>query len=434
VTLIRIAAILGVVGALGACSRDEILEGNRVDIRAPWGGGTEVVNRAQPIALPAQVVNTAWSHRQGNNGARPQHPALAATPQLVWSTDIGQGDARRQRLSTEPVAADGRIYTLDASARLQATATNGQVIWSTDITPDWARRGSASGGGLAVAGNRVYVASAYAFLAAYDATTGTEIWRERFDAPLMGAPMVAGDRVFVSVGDSTLWSLDAATGRIDWTLAGTDSISIMSRTAAPALAGDLVVFPTQSGELRAVRRTNGASAWAAILAGRRVGAAYANISSVTGDPVVDGNRVYAANQSGRLMAVDARSGATLWSAREAAYSPVWPVGGSVFLVSDENRVIRLDAASGEPVWAQELPLFTDERPRRQAQIYPQYGPVLAGGRLWVASGDGALRGFDPASGAIGAQIEVPGGAASGPIVMDRTLYVLGRNGVLHAFR
>jgi len=434
VTLIRIAAILGVVGALGACSRDEILQGDRVDIRAPWGGGAEVANRAQPISLPAQVVNGAWSHRQGNNGARPQHPALAAAPQLAWSTPIGEGDARRQRLATEPVAADGRIYTLDASARLQATATNGQVVWSTDITPDWARRGSASGGGLAVAGNRVYVASAYGFLGAFDASTGAEIWRERFDAPLMGAPAVAGDRVFVSVGDSTLWSLDAATGRIDWTLAGTESISIMSRTAAPAVSGDTVVFPTQSGELRALRRGNGASVWASIIAGRRVGAAYATITSVTGDPVVDGNRVYAANQSGRLMAVDMRSGEQLWSAHEAAYSPVWPVGGSVFLVSDQNRVIRLDAATGEPVWAHALPLFTDERPRRQAQIFPQYGPVLAGGRLWVASGDGALRGIDPASGAIGAQLEVPGGAASGPIVMDRTLYVLGRNGVLHAFR
>ncbi|WP_333828670.1 outer membrane protein assembly factor BamB family protein [Pararhodobacter sp.] len=433
-TLIRFAAILGLVGALGACSRDTILEGDRIDIRAPWGGGTEVANRAQPIALPAQVANADWSHRQGNNGTRPQHPALSASPQLAWSTDIGQGDARRLRLATEPVAADGRIFTLDADARLQATGANGQVLWSRDVTPDWARQGSASGGGLAVAGNRLYVASAYGFLGAFDANTGAEIWRERFDSPLMGAPMVSGDRVFVSAGDSTLWSLDAATGRIDWTLAGTESISIMSRTAAPAAAGDLVVFPTQSGELRAVRRANGASAWAAVLAGRRVGAAYANISSVTGDPVADGNRIYAANQSGRLMAVDARNGETLWSVREAAYSPVWPVGGSVFLVSDENRVMRLDAATGEPVWAQELPLFTDARPRRQAEIYPQYGPLLAGGRLWVASGDGALRGFDPVSGAIGAQITVPGGAASGPIVMNRTLYVLSRDGVLHAYR
>jgi len=434
VTLIRFAAILGLMGALGACSRDTILEGDRVDIRAPWGGGAQTVNRAQPIALPAQVANAAWSHRQGLNGARPQHPALSAQPQLAWSTPIGQGDARRLRLATDPVAADGRIFTLDADARVQATGTNGAVLWSRDVTPDWARRGSASGGGLAVAGNRLYVASAYGFLAAFDAASGEEIWRQRFDAPLMGAPMVQGERVHVSVGDSSLWSLDAATGRIDWTLAGTESLSMMSRTAAPASVGDLVVFPTQSGELRAVRRSNGASAWATIVAGRRIGAAYANISSVTGDPVVDGNRVYAANQSGRLMAVDARSGAEIWSANEAAYSPVWPVGGSVFLVSDENRVMRLDAASGAPIWAQELPLFTTDRPRRQAQIFPQYGPVLAGGRLWVASGDGALRGLDPASGAIAAQIEVPGGAASGPIVVNQTLYVLGRNGVLHAYR
>ncbi|KPQ06798.1 MAG: WD40-like repeat protein [Rhodobacteraceae bacterium HLUCCA12] len=433
-TLIRFAAILGLVGALSACAGEEILEGDRIDIRAPWGGGGEPANRTEPISLPAQAANGAWSHRQGTNGERPRHPALAETPELAWSTGIGQGDGRRVRLSTDPVAAGGRIFTLDSASQLQATATDGSVLWSRDITPDWAERGSASGGGLAVSGDRLFVASADALLAAYDTATGEELWSYRFDSPLMGAPMAAGDRVYVSAGDSTLWSLDAATGRITWSLTGTESASVMSRTAAPAQADNLVVFPTQSGELRAVQRGNGSEVWSTIVAGRRVGAAYATISSVTGDPVVDGNRIYAANQSGRLLAVDADSGETLWSAREAAYSPVWPVGGSVFLVSDQNRVIRLDAETGEQIWSQPLPLFTTDRARSQAEIYPQYGPVLAGGRLWVASGDGALRGFDPVSGEIAAEIEVPGGAASSPIVMDRTLYVLSREGTLHAYR
>jgi outer membrane protein assembly factor BamB len=60
--------------------------------------------------------------------------------------------------------------------------------------------------------------------------------------------------------------------------------------------------------------------------------------------------------------------------------------------------------------------------------------VLAGGRLWVASSDGALRGFDPASGAQGVELAVPGGAASGPVVAQGVMYVLGREGALHAWR
>ncbi len=430
----RMAAMLGLVGALAACSGQRILEGERLDIRAPWGGSGTVENRAAPIALPGQSANASWTHRQGSNGARPTHPALAAQPQLAWSTAIGQGDARRLRLATDPVAEGGRIFTLDAQARVQATSTSGQVLWSRDITPEWGGRGSASGGGLAVAGGRLFVASAYGFLTALDAATGAEIWSYRFDAPLTAAPAVQGDRVFVSAADSSLWSLDAATGRIDWTLAGAPSLAAMARGAAPAIAGDLVLFPTQASELKAVRRANGGTAWQTAIVGRRPGAAYSAISAITGDPVVDGGRVYVANQSGRLVALDLRTGAEIWSTREAAYSPVWPVGGSVFMITDENRLMRLNAADGTPIWAQELPLFTSDRPRRRATIYPQYGPVLAGGRLWVASGDGALRGFDPVSGAQVIGLEVPGGAASGPIVVDGTLYVLGREGVLHAYR
>lgn len=420
---------------LAGCSRDEILPGERLDLRAPWGESAAVENRALPISLPAQSANAAWTHRQGNATGRPAHPALGANPQLVWSTNVGQGDARRVTLDTDPVAGDGAVFTLDAHARVQATsASSGEALWSRDLTPDWARQGAASGGGLALAGGRLYVTSAHAFLAALDAQTGELIWRHRFDAPLTGAPAVQGDRVFVTAGDNTMWALDTANGRIDWTRRSTESIAVMARGAAPAIDGDNVYFPTQAGELIAVRRANGGVQWTGVLAGRRIGAARANISAITGDPVVDGSRVYAGSQAGRVIAFDTRNGSQIWAAREGAYGPVWPVGGSVFLMSDENRLMRLDASDGRPIWAQQLPLFATERPRRQSTIFPQHGPVLAGGRLWVASGEGALRGFDPVSGATVSELQVPRGAASAPIVMGGTMFVLSRDGRLHAFR
>lgn len=420
---------------LAGCNRERPLEGERLDIRAPFGAAAAVTNQARPIALPAATVNAGWTHRQGLNGARPGHPALAAVPQRIWSVPIGAGDARRRNLTTDPVVAGGVVYTLDAQARVQATSAAGQPLWSVDLTPEGQRNPNASGGGLAVEGGRVFVTSAFAFLAALDAGTGREIWRHRFDAPLTGAPAVAGDRVFVAAADSTLWSLDTATGRIDWTIAGAESLTTVARGAAPAVAGDLVLMPTKAGELTAVQRANSAIRWTSVVTGRRTGAAYATISAITGDPVVDGGRVYAANHQGRVVALDLRTGQTIWAAREAAFAPVWPVGGSVFLVSDENRLIRLNAADGSVIWSVPLPLYQPERRERNlSRIFAQHGPVLAGGRLWVASSDGALRAFDPVSGAQLAELPVPGGAASGPVVAGQTLYVLGREGVLHAYR
>jgi len=432
--LVRLAAILGILGALAGCSREFILPGDRVDIRSPWGGGQEVANVARAIALPAQVANAAWTHRQGENGARPQHPALAASPQLVWSAPIGQGDGRRVRLQTDPVAAGGLVFTLDAGARVQATAANGGAVWSRDLTPAGQRSPNASGGGLAVSGNRLYVTSVYGFVASLDAATGEEVWRHRFDAPVTGAPAIAGDRVLVSAADSTLWAIDTANGRVDWSIAGARSGTLLARGPAPAVSGDLAIMPTGAGELLGVRRASGGIVWDTAVVGRRPGAAYAEISAISGDPVVDGGRVYAANQSGRVMALNARDGTQIWSAREAAYGPVWPVGGSVFIVSDENRLMRLDAGDGSPIWAVDLPLYTTDRPRSRAEIFPQHGPILAGGRIWISTGDGLLRGFDPTSGNEVTRLNVPGGAAAAPIVAGGTLYVLGRTGALHAYR
>lgn len=434
--LTRRTALLGLSAlALAACNREHPLPGERLNLRAPWGGSDpSITNRALPISLGAQHANASWTQRQGTASGRPAHPALGASPALIWATPIGAGDSRRARLTTDPVFDDGRVYTLDARTHVQATSTAGQVLWSVDLTEERNARSTASGGSLAVGGGRLFVASAQAYLACLDAATGHEQWRVDFDAPLTGSPAVGSDQVYISAIDSTLWALDAATGQIAWTLPGTPALSTIARGSAPAVTREAVIFPTQAGELTAVRRSNGGILWTTIAAGRRTGSALGTIPALTGDPVVDGNRIYAANQSGRVFALEASTGETIWTLAEGANAPVWPVGGSVFLVSDQNRLMRLDARDGTPIWAIDLPLYTTSRVRRRLAIYPQHGPVLAGGRIWVASGDGVLRGFDPVSGATLAEIPIPEGAASAPIVAGGVMYILSRDGQLLAYR
>ena len=115
-------------------------------------------------------------------------------------------------------------------------------------------------------------------------------------------------------------------------------------------------------------------------------------------------------------------------------SPPWVTGGSVFMITDRNELVRLDAATGQRIWGTELPYYTSDRSSRREAVHAHYGPVLAGGRLIVASDGGRLRGFDPVSGALVSSVELPDGATSNPVVAGRTLYVVTRDGQLHAFR
>jgi outer membrane protein assembly factor BamB len=429
--------LLAMALAIAACDREFILEGERFPLRAPFAedAGEAAASRAEPIRLPGTQVNAAWTHRLGTPNTRIAHPALGGALTQQWASGIGQGDGRRHRITAEPVAANGIIYTLDSRAQVTATNTAGTTVWTRDLTPSATRSADgASGGGLAFANGRVYVSSAFGSLTVLNASSGEVVWSKAFDAPVTAPPTIAGDRVYVVAADSTAWALDTRDGKTDWQLPGTPSVASMVGGAAPAVAGDLVLFPTPAGELIAAERDTGMIAWRTNIAGTRLGVAYARVKDITGDPVISGDRVFIGNQSGRVMALSLRDGSRLWTADEAAYGPVWPVGGSVFLMSDRNRLVRLDAATGAFIWGQPLPLHTTDRERKRAEIYAHFGPLLAGGRLIVASSDGMIRSFDPANGALVEQIELPSGATSAPIVVGGTLYVVSRNGSLLAYR
>lgn len=430
--LTALAALL----LIAACEREFILEGERLDPRAlSLAGPVEVPgNRSAPIALPAPVANPDWAQRGGGIAGLSPHAALSAAPSRIWSADIGEGDSRRFRITAEPVAAGGRIFTLDARATVTATGSDGTTLWQTGLRPDWAGRGAASGGGLAVGDGRVFATSAYGRLVALDAATGAEVWAHRFEAPVTAAPTVAGGQVYVVSADSTAWVLDAATGRVAWQLAGTPSPSAMVGGPAPALSERTAFLPFPSGDLVATLRDSGVRLWTTRVAGRRTGIAAAFVTDIGGDPVVVGNTVYVANRSGRVKAIDADTGVVRWTARDGALAPLRVVAGNVFFLSDTGALVRLDASTGERIWAVELGQYIDERERRRAEVVGHHGPLLAGGRLLVASNDGMIRLFDPVDGSLVGQVEVPGGATANPIAVNGTLYVVSTDGRLHAFR
>jgi outer membrane protein assembly factor BamB len=135
-----------------------------------------------------------------------------------------------------------------------------------------------------------------------------------------------------------------------------------------------------------------------------------------------------------MAALNTETGERIWTADEGALSPVFPVGNSLYFVSDRNRLIRLDARDGTPIWNVELPYFVKDKPRKQASLHVHYGPILAGSRIVVASSDERLRMFDPKSGEMVFSAEIPGGAATNPVVANGVLYVVSRKGELHAFR
>lgn len=425
------------VALLAGCgTRDVILPGERLGLRDGMAGATlALANQARPLALGAPQANADWPQRGGSATHFLAQPALAGQLTQIFAVNIGQGDSRQARITADPVVSGGVIYTLDARARVTATATSGAPVWSADVTPVTDGAADASGGGISVAAGRVFVATGFGELTVLDAASGGVLWTQDLNAPGGPAPTVSGDIVYVVSRDGRAVALDVASGLVRWQLSGTPSGANVTGGAGAAVTPEIAIFPFPSGEVIAAFPQGGLRRWAQVIAGDRPGSATAVAATdIAGDPVIAGDTVYVGNVSGRLVAMNIASGDRIWTATEGVASPVVPAGGSVFLVNDVNELVRLDDTDGSVIWRVALPRFVEDRARRQHTIYAQFGPVLAGGRLLVASAEGIIRQFDPVSGASLGDIALPAGAASGPVVAGGTLYVVTKAGQLVAFR
>lgn len=436
-SLLAVAAL----ALLSACSeREIILPGERESIRPEGIGLTRDFapepedSISRPIRLPAAKVNAAWAQGPGTPANRTAHAALSAAPALVWSQPIGAGDGRRVRITADPVVADGRVYALDSGARVSAFSTAGAPLWATDLRPVTDDEEQATGGGMAFSGGTLFVSTGYGRISALNAATGAVKWTQRLEATGSGTPLISDGKVYLVAGDDTGWVLNADDGTIAWTVRAAPSVANVLGAPAPAIAGKFAVFAFGSGEINGVFRRGGLRRWTGFVGGQRVGRVASRIGDITGAPVVEGSRVYIGNHSGRTAALDRDTGEPIWTAPYGALGPVWPAGGSLFAVTDQSQIIRLDARNGSLIWARDLPGFVKSKPRKRAAVFAHYGPILAGGRLVVASSDGQLRFFAPEDGSLTGTAPIPGGATTAPVVAGRTLYVVSTDGKLHAFR
>jgi outer membrane protein assembly factor BamB len=145
-----------------------------------------------------------------------------------------------------------------------------------------------------------------------------------------------------------------------------------------------------------------------------------------------GPYVIAANQSGRMIAIDGRSGQRVWTRNLGSASPIWAAGDTIFLVSDDAQLMRVSARNGDTLWANQMPAYGDPEDREDPISYS--GPVLVSGKLLLTDSLGNLLSFDAQTGVAQPGARIDGGSLTGPVVANGTVYVLSDNGTLYAFR
>lgn len=418
--------------ALSACGTNETpVPGQRFDILP--ADVTATTNAVVGINLPAARSNAEWTHVNGASDHSSGHAAFATTPTLRWSVDLGRGVSRNSHISSGPVAANGFVYAMDGDGIVSSVSAGGSVMWSVETTPVIEGNQVSSGGGVTYSNGVIYAGTGFGEVLSIDAASGTINWRRSLDAPIHAAPTVVGKRIFVVTRGDVAYGLSTEDGALEWFQRGAvATLGGIEGGASAAVSGSRVVLPFASGDVMGARTVDGQPQWRTAMDGVTRASSLGFTGDISGDPVIDGGFVYVSSLSGQTLKLQLSNGNKVWEVAAGASDAVWPVGGSIFLVTSEARLLRINARNGQVIWSQQMPAYDNPEKRRGAIRH--YGPVLAGGLMWVAGRDGQLRGFAPESGALVSSVRIPNGAAAAPIIVAGVMYILSLDGELHAFQ
>ena len=350
-------------------------------------------------AAPSAEQWTGWRGAARTAVSTASMPAaLAAKAADVWAVPVGIGHA-------SPLVDGQRIYVFARRGEQEVAQAidiaTGKALWSAAYDQPYTMNSAATGHGKGpkstpvLAGGRLYTLGIAGVLSAYDAATGSVLWRHAFDKefgppPDFGtamSPLVDNGLVVAHVGGingGALRAFDPATGATRWSWSGdgpgyaspvamvsggvrqivtetkTKIVAVDAATGAllwslpfvtpyeqnavtPAIAGDLVILSGLDQSTFAVRPTRGADGkWTAV----KVWDAKA-FPMYMNSPVVVGDTVYGLTNrnKGQFFALDAKTGATRWTSppRQAENASITAAGGRLWCLTSDGGLIVIKA-------------------------------------------------------------------------------------------
>jgi outer membrane protein assembly factor BamB len=304
----------------------------------------------------------------------------ASTGAKLWSYDTG-GD-----VLSSPAAADGVVYVgSDGGGGLYAlNAKTGRMLWTYPI--DVYTSSPTVENGVLYVGS-VYSNSVYAL----DAKTGHELWSYDTGAFVQSSPAVVNGVVYVSAGggglgnDGVLYALNAKTGSKLWSYpiggcckesAPTPAYLQHTSESSPAVADGVVYVGSWDGTVYALNAASGALLWS-----------YATGGDISSSPAVAKEVVYIGSfyigsGNSSTYALNARTGALLWATNigSGENSPA-VANGVVYLGSWDNNVYALNASTGAVLWSY------------ATGTHVECSPTVVNGKVYVGSDDDNVYAF-----------------------------------------
>jgi len=337
--------------------------------------------------------------------------------EALWSEDVGAGqDVRYTRLV--PAIAGDRIFATDIEGNVLAlNRYDGKEIWEVELdTP--------ISGGVGAGYGLVLVGTFDGEVIALDQNDGSVRWRVQLSSEVLSAPQSNGDIVAVQTLDGRLYGLEAASGEKRWSYDNSLPVLTLRGTGTPVVTETTVFAGFATGKVLAVESRTGLLQWEQRVAVAQGRSELERVIDIDGAPLLVGDILYAGSYQGRLVALNRGNGRGIWAEESSTYNSLAAGHGNVYLSSAEDKVFAYQAGSGQVMWSNEQLL------RRKITAPQTFGTYVA-----VADDEGYLHVMSQDDGRFVARKKIDGDGVRSAMISDgEVLYVMGNSGELVAIK
>lgn len=346
--------------------------------------------------------------------------------QQRWSTSVGNGVGDVYSY-LRPAYLNGVIYAADRDGTVKAmNADNGKQIWKVDLadrTGFLSSEAAMLSGGITADDGVLYLASEKAQLYALNANDGSVIWRVTVAGEVISRPTVSEGVVLVNTGNGMLHAVDQKTGETNWII-NLDMPALSLRgESTPVVAHGAAIVGSNTGRVNAILLDHGQFIWQQRIAVAGGATEISRLSDVDSTPVIVDNQVYAAAYNGNFASIDLRSGQMIWQREIGTITDFVVEGEVIYAVDNTDRVLALDRHNGSMLWTQDQLLH---RGLTAPTVYQNY--------VVVGDSDGYLHWMNTSDGQFVAQNKVSGsGLLSAPQTVNNSVMIQARNGTVYTF-
>lgn len=340
-------------------------------------------------------------------------------PKLAQSTGLTEVFSQKVSSSSEqdPLrlrldADNGVVFVMNPKGEVAAYKGK-QRLWETKVTKQELTSGVEAADGL------VIVASRKGQVFALDQQTGEQKWTAQLSGSVISSALIQTGRVILVANDGTVFALDETIGQQAWTYKMANAAFSLRGQASPvSLDPRTVAVASSNGYLYAIDSLTGAPRMQRRVAVSDGRSDIQRLVDIDAEPVVSGQYVVTNSFQGQVTVLDLAAQRVAWSVDASSINRPEVAGNKVFVAQDDGKLKAFDLATGQELWQNEQLLNRNLS-----------NPVLLGQQLVVGDLDGVLHLIDPNTGTIIGRSKTNGEVRTLRVI-DNQLFVATRKGEL----